>query len=87
MQLQVFSNPSFGYLSVLVEDGREYFPATECASMLGYVNPKDAIIRHCKGVVKRDLPTEGGTQTKNFIPEGDAWAKQSLGRQGEVNNE
>ncbi len=55
--LQVFKNTEFGELKVLVIDGKEYFPATDCARMLGYSNPRDAIQRHCKpdgGVVKHD---------------------------------
>ncbi len=71
--LKVFSSTEFGELGVMLIDGKEYFPATQCAAILGYKNPKDAIIRHCKGVVKRDLPTNGGTQTVNYIPEGDLY--------------
>lgn len=41
--------------------------------MLGYSNLNDAISRHCKGVVKHDLPTKSGKQTVNLIPEGDLW--------------
>ena len=41
--------------------------------MLGYDNTRDAIIRHCKGVVKHDTLTTGGTQKINFIPEGDLY--------------
>jgi len=54
--LQVFKNTEFGELGVLVIDGKEYFPASECARILGYSNPRDAILRHCKpeGVVKHD---------------------------------
>jgi prophage antirepressor-like protein len=37
--LQVFKNTEFGELKVLVIDGKEYFPATDCARMLGYSNP------------------------------------------------
>jgi len=61
--LQVFKNTEFGELKVLVIDGKEYFPATDCARMLGYSNPRDAIQRHCKpdGVVKHD----GVTLTTN----------------------
>lgn len=72
-ELKVFSNSEFGELGVMLIDGKEYFPATQCAITLGYKNPKDAIIRHCKGVVKRDLPTNGGTQVVNYIPEGDLY--------------
>ncbi|MDE7193855.1 MAG: hypothetical protein K2O14_07790 [Oscillospiraceae bacterium] len=72
-ELKVFSSTEFGELGVMLIDGKEYFPATQCALTLGYKNPKDAIIRHCKGVVKHDLPTNGGTQTVNYIPEGDLY--------------
>ncbi len=72
-ELQIFRNTEFGELRVLEQDGKPYFPATACAKALGYVNTKDAIIRHCKGVVKHDLPTPGGVQAVNFIPEGDLY--------------
>lgn len=62
-QLQVFQNSEFGELQVMTIDGKEYFPATQCARILGYTNARDAIKRHCKvdGVVKHD----GGYQTRN----------------------
>lgn len=72
-QVQVFTNEEFGRLTVLEIDGKPYFPATECAKILGYSNAKDAIIRHCKGVVKHDLPSNSGMQRFNFIPEGDLY--------------
>ncbi len=61
--LKVFSNTEFGELGVMLIDGKEYFPATQCAKILGYSNPYDAIKRHCKGdgVVKR----EGVSYTTN----------------------
>lgn len=68
------SSSEFGKLDILVEDGKELFPANECAKMLGYSNPKDAVGRHCRGVVKRDLiDALGRMQKTNFIPEGDVW--------------
>ena len=72
-ELQIFQNREFGELWILERDGKPYFPATTCAKILGYANAKDAIIRHCKGVVKHDLPTAGGIQTVNLIPEGDLY--------------
>jgi prophage antirepressor-like protein len=44
--LQVFKDTEFGELKVLVIDGKEYFPAADCARMLGYLDPYDAIKRH-----------------------------------------
>lgn len=72
-ELRVFENNDFGVLSVKYEDDKPLFPATDCAKMLGYKNTRDAILRHCKGVVKHDTLTEGGIQSINFIPEGDLY--------------
>lgn len=54
--LKVFKSTEFGELGVLMIDGKEYFPAVQCAKVLGYSNPRDAVKRHCKidGVVKHD---------------------------------
>lgn len=54
-ELKVFQNSEFGELGVLTIDGKEYFPATQCAKILGYTNPQKAIRDHCKpdGVTKR----------------------------------
>jgi prophage antirepressor-like protein len=72
-QLQQFHSAEFGALDVLMIDGKPYFPATECAAMLGYKNPQKAIRDHCKGVNESFTPSAGGTQKKNFIPEGDLY--------------
>ncbi len=45
----------------------------DVASALGYSNPRDALSRHCRGVLKRNAPTDGGTQEMSFIPEGDVY--------------
>ena len=73
--LKVFSNSEFGELGVMVIDGKEWFPAHQCAKILGYSNPRDAVHRHCKteGVVKHDTPTESGVQSVNYINEGNLY--------------
>lgn len=71
--IQEFQNEEFGRIEVLLIDEKPYFPATECAKVLGYSNPADAILRHCKGVVKHDTLTNGGVQSINIIPEGDLY--------------
>jgi prophage antirepressor-like protein len=55
-QVQQFYNDEFGSIGILMIDGKPYFPATECAKVLGYKNTRDAIAKHCKGdgVAKRD---------------------------------
>lgn len=71
--LQIFSNPDFkaSVRAIHEPDGKVLFVATDVAAVLGYANKADAIKRHCKGVVKRDTLTDGGTQAVNCIPEGD----------------
>lgn len=72
-EIRIFENSAFGELEVREIEGKVYFPATDCARMLGYERPRDAIKQHCKGAVKHRSPTSGGTQTKNYIPEGDLY--------------
>jgi prophage antirepressor-like protein len=72
-QIQAFHSKEFGALDILLIDGKPYFPATECAVILGYKNPQKAIRDHCKGVNESFTPSVGGVQKKNFIPEGDLY--------------
>ena len=77
-QTQHFTHPDFGSLEVITLCGKPYFPATECAALLGYKNPQKAVRDHCKGVTDSFTPTQnqhGATvmQAKNFIPEGDLY--------------
>ena len=53
--------------------GKEYFPATQCAKLLGYARPADAISAHCKGVCVLPTPSSGGVQNTKYIPEGDLY--------------
>lgn len=72
-ELKVFSSSEFGELGIMLIDGKEYFPGSQCAMILGYASPKDAIARHCKGAIKRRLPTNGGEQDVKYISEGDLY--------------
>lgn len=75
-QIRQFHNDEFGQLEVLTIDGKPYFPATECAKILGYNNPYDAIKKHCRHLAKRAVPhpqNQNKTISKNFIPEGDLY--------------
>lgn len=72
--IELFTNSEFGELEIIEVDGKFLFPATECAMKLGYSTPRDAILRHCDGVVKRDvIDNLGRTQQKNYITEGDLY--------------
>lgn len=72
-ELKVFSSSEFGKLGVMLIDGKEYFPATQCAKLLGYARPADAISAHCKGVCVLPTPSSGGVQNTKYIPEGDLY--------------
>lgn len=72
-ELQIFENEKFGTIRTLEEDGKVLFCAKDVAAALGYKDTTNAIKQHCKGVVKRHLPTAGGKQETNFIPEGDIY--------------
>ena len=71
-QLQIFNNPEFGEIRWIKINGKDYAVGKDVAKCLGYSNPRDAIIRHCKGVVKHDGFKEGG-QCIALIPEGDIY--------------
>ena len=85
--LQLFESPVFGTIEVLTLNGKEYFPATKVATILGYSNPRDAIARHCikdkPWVVKHDVWVQTGVQANgepsmrktevNFIDEGNLY--------------
>ena len=75
-QMEIFKNPEFGSIRVIEENGKYLFSGTDVAAALGYSNPRDAIIRHCRYVVKRDAPHPQSSDRKismTFIPEGDLY--------------
>ena len=81
-EIQIFNSPEFGDVRTLEIDDKPYFCASDVASMLGYSNTRDAISRHCKGVVKHDgvskTTNQHGVVTNqtvemSFIPEGDVY--------------
>lgn len=59
-QVKIFDNPEFGQVRTIEQENKVWFGATDIATALGYSNPRDAIVRHCKsaGVVNHDV---GGT--------------------------
>ena len=74
MSIIPFSSEEFGELRTIEQDGQVLFCGRDAASALGYVNTKDALVKHCKGVAKRyPLRTPGGVQQVRFITEGDLY--------------
>jgi prophage antirepressor-like protein len=76
IQVQQFCSEEFGNLDILMIDEKPYFPATECALILGYKNPHSAIAKHCRYLAKCEVPhpqNPDKTITVNYIPEGDLY--------------
>ena len=75
-QMEIFKNPEFGSIRVIEENGKYLFCGLDIAVSLGYRNPRDALSRHCRCVVKRDVPHPQSSDRKismTFIPEGDVY--------------
>lgn len=71
-EIQIFNNLEFGAIRMVELNSKPYFVGKDIAKCLGYKNPRDAISRHCKGVVKHDGFKEGG-QCIALITEGDMY--------------
>lgn len=73
LKTTTFNNKEFGSVRMVDDRGRLLFCGIDVAAALGYSNPRDALRRHCKGVVKHDTLTAGGLQSLSFVPEGDVY--------------
>ena len=62
--LKLFRNDFFGDILVIVKNNKEYFDANSVANVLGYSNPRDAIIRHCKeeGIIIHEVGVTSKTR-------------------------
>jgi len=73
-QIIIFTYENTNVRTVTTEDGTPLFCANDVAITLGYTDPKGALDRHCKGVVKHyPLETQGGKQEARFITEPDLY--------------
>lgn len=72
-KIQIFEHELFGTVRTVRTNGKILFCGKDVASALGYSNPTKAVTTHCKGVSKMGIPTKGGKQNLNFIPEGDIY--------------
>ena len=65
-KIEVFKNEQFGEVRTILEGETLLFCGSDIAKALGYARPGKAIIDHCKGVLKRDTLTSGGTKPGNL---------------------
>src|SRR5699024_6684529 len=71
--LQIFKNNEFGKVRMVEVAGVPYAVGIDIARGLDYSNPSKAVIQHCKGITKLGIPSEGGIQETDVIPEGDIY--------------
>lgn len=75
-ELMIFSNPDFGEIRTVEEDGKVLFCGSDVAKALGYKRPNDAVKAHCRYTVKRSIPHPQSPEKAIemiFIPEGDIY--------------
>lgn len=75
-EIKIFSNEEFGNVRTVEVDGKILFCGSDVAKALGYSNSNDAITRHCRCIVKHDIPhpqSPGKTIMVSFVSEGDIY--------------
>ncbi|MDR1553011.1 MAG: phage antirepressor KilAC domain-containing protein [Prevotellaceae bacterium] len=76
-KVQIFNNSQFGEVRVAEIEGKVMFAASEVAKCLGYENPSEAVLYHCKSgnIEKCYIAHENGLGgvNVNFIPEGEVY--------------
>ena len=75
-EMKIFENTEFGKVRMVEIEGKPYAVGIDIAKALEYANPSKAIINHCKGVSKLGIPSAGGVQETNVIPEGDIYHRR-----------
>lgn len=73
-ELMIFNNDAFGEIRMVDIDGKPYAVANDVVKALGYKNTSDAISKHCRSIVKYDIPHPQNINKSlevNIIPQGD----------------
>lgn len=77
MELKILDHSDFGEIRTQLDDkGNILFVGSDIATLLGYTNSRDALSRHCRCVVKHDIPhpqNKDKTLEVSFIPEPDVY--------------
>lgn len=79
-ELSIFSNPEFGSVRVVMQNGEPWFVASDVAKALGYAKPANAVQQHCEKVNKITQVPETGSSVNTppvsilIIPEEDVYA-------------
>ncbi|MBY0020768.1 anti-repressor protein [Paenibacillus jamilae] len=70
---QIFNHQDFKPVRIIDIEGKPFAVGIDVARNLEYSNPSKAVIDHCKGITKLGIPSAGGEQETNVIPEGDIY--------------
>lgn len=71
-----YERTEFGTIRTVTIDGEPRFVASDVAKALGYANPRDAVLKHCRWVAKCDVPhpqSKDKTLEVSVIPESDLY--------------
>lgn len=81
--LRIFKDARFGEIRWVKINDKDYTVGKDITKCLGYINPRDASSRHCRGVVKHDIGVITGKRKDgtdviqsvemSVIPEGDIY--------------
>lgn len=73
--ITIFTYEDSNIRTITTEDGTHFFCANDIATTLGYIDLKDALSRHCRGVTNHYpiIDNLGRTQEARFITEGDVY--------------
>lgn len=72
----IYERKEFGAIRTITIDGEPRFVASDVAKALGYSNPRDAVLKHCRWVAKCDVPhpqSKDKTLEVSVIPESDLY--------------
>lgn len=75
-EILTMKSEKFGKVRLIFEGDKTLYCAADVTNALGYSNGKDAIKRHCRWVVKRDLPHPQSPNKRleaSFLPEADVY--------------
>ena len=73
-KIQIFQNEQFGKVRITMNENDEpLFCLADVAKALGYSNPAEAVIDHCKGVTVLETPTQSGIQPIKYGKESEVY--------------
>ncbi len=76
MEISTFNNSEFGEIRTIQKNGEVLLCGLDVVKALGYINPRDALSKHCRCVIKCDVPhlqSSDKTIEMSFISKNDVY--------------